>query len=418
MEKETLGAWLLAQSKTLDRVQGAARLEKITYAGKIGRLYNLLRRGTLNEPTPVIDAQTVSHLTQLNDIDLATRKEGLRLLKEAGRIDLGKDGSVAILGATSRIVLETTSDIFEYSEPSKEEVGILELAEQVSKSPIDRAAAEEFIGDLCKIPTKDAKYLVDLSKETALLDEESDRGRCILFNGNVFRDKERAKKAYFILDSLNDRQRASLTEVEELLRKRGALQEDEVGKILGTDLYKRLTSIGYFDRMEVNNLSEAVGYLALPDAFQKFGRPFEEDPVDDAKALLASLTYGMTRSSAIRGQIVLPEALLRKMIAGLPVGPVQAIGEDYRELERRGVVKVTPTSYSRFRMTLLKRDVGELALAIIKGRNAAHETVLLDGSIATGFKGPEQNRRRIRKRQNVDDRRFVTDALDRIRSGG
>lgn len=68
--------------------------------------------------------------------------------------------------------------------------------------------------------------------------------------------------------------------------------------MLGDDLFRRLVGIAYSDRMEVNNTAEAAGYLASPNAFQRFGRPFEEDPIDDAKALLASLTYGMQRSGS------------------------------------------------------------------------------------------------------------------------
>lgn len=46
MDNKTKGAWLLAQSKSLDGYSGAgaARLENISYSGKVGRLYNLLRR--------------------------------------------------------------------------------------------------------------------------------------------------------------------------------------------------------------------------------------------------------------------------------------------------------------------------------------------------------------------------------------
>jgi hypothetical protein len=52
MDKTTKGAWLLAQSKSLDAVTGAgaARLENISYAGRIGRLYNLLRRNVAKDP--------------------------------------------------------------------------------------------------------------------------------------------------------------------------------------------------------------------------------------------------------------------------------------------------------------------------------------------------------------------------------
>ena len=182
--------------------------------------------------------------------------------------------------------------------------------------------------------------------------------------------------------------------------------------------------IGLFDRLEVSNNTESIGYIVFPYTFQKYGRPFEEDPVDDAKALLASLTYGMTRSAPERGRIAFPDALLRKLIAGEEVGGpngISAIGEDYRELEKRQVVQViqAKASRNRFRMKLLKPDVGELALAIVRGSSdVAKETVLMDTSIARSFTGPESNRRAIRLKHTFDDNKFVASTLDSIRSGG
>jgi hypothetical protein len=44
-----------------------------------------------------------------------------------------------------------------------------------------------------------------------------------------------------------------LTELEDLLRKKGALVDTECETILGEVLFRRLSSVGYFDRMEVNN---------------------------------------------------------------------------------------------------------------------------------------------------------------------
>lgn len=201
-----------------------------------------------------------------------------------------------------------------------------------------------------------------------------------------------------------------------MLRRKGAVLDSDLKRMVGDDLFRRLLGIGYLDRMEVHNSSEAVGYMALPDAFQKFGRPFEEDPIDDAKALLASLTYGMTRSGAVRGNITMPIALLNALIAGRSVGPVAAIGQDYKELERRGVVSVFRDRYAHS-MKLLKADVGELALTILKGGSASQEAVLLGGA-ATSFRGPEESRLGVRSLEIVEDRPFVTDALDRIRSGG
>ena len=82
MDKKTKGAWLLAQSKNLDAVTGAdaARLENISYAGRIGRLYNLLRRNVADDPNPTISSETVRRACQLNGIDKSTRDVGLGVL--------------------------------------------------------------------------------------------------------------------------------------------------------------------------------------------------------------------------------------------------------------------------------------------------------------------------------------------------
>jgi len=305
MEKKTKGAWLLAQSKSLDGFSGAgaARLENISYSGKVGRLYNLLRRHSDEANTFVISNQTMEMACQLNGIDKPARQVGLRELKDAGRIDVAANGSIAVLGATTQAVLEATAEIFDDQTPSADEQAIIELSERVSGNPMKRAEAEEYISDTHKLKRAAATSLVDLSKSTALIDEEGERGHGILFNSHTFRDGKYAQKAHKILEQLKPDERRRLSDVQGNLSRRGALYEADVEKMLGTDLYKRLVSVGLFDRMEVSNSTESVGYIASPNDFQKYGRPFEEDPIDDAKALIASLTYGQTRSGHTRGQI-------------------------------------------------------------------------------------------------------------------
>src|SRR3546814_10744903 len=109
----------------------------------------------------------------------------------------------------------------------------------------------------------------------------------ILFNSNTFRDGQYAKKTLLVLEALTPDEKARLSEVQEKLRRNGALYDAQVTKIIGAELYKRLISVGFFDRMEVSNSTEAVGYIASPNDFQKYGRPFEDDPIDEAKALPA-----------------------------------------------------------------------------------------------------------------------------------
>lgn len=261
MEKKTKGAWLLAQSKSLDGYSGAgaARLENVSYSGKIGRLYNLLRRQSDEAMTFTIPKQIVEKACQLNGVDKSARQVGLQVLKDAGRIDIAKDGSIAVLGATTQAVLEATAEIFEEQGPSADEEAIIDLSERVSGKPVKRGEAEEYISDTHKITKADATSLVDLSKKTALIDEEGEHGRGILFNSHTFRDGKYAEKAHRVLEQLKAAERSRLTEVQEKLTRNGALYEADVETILGADLYKRLISVGLFDRMEVSNSTEFGG---------------------------------------------------------------------------------------------------------------------------------------------------------------
>ncbi|HEX3952956.1 MAG TPA: hypothetical protein VHW90_05245 [Stellaceae bacterium] len=169
MEKTTQGAWLLAQSKSLDAVTGAgaARLENISYAGRTGRLYNLLRRNVAGDPNPTIEAATVTRICQLNNIDRPSRETGLKILADAVRIDVARNGAVSVLGATSRSVLEVTADIFAVASPTTDEQAVIELSEKVAEKPLARKDATEFVGDLYKISGARASSLIDLCKSTA-----------------------------------------------------------------------------------------------------------------------------------------------------------------------------------------------------------------------------------------------------------
>lgn len=421
MDVKTQGAWLLAHSKSLDAVNGAGRLENIQYAGRVGRLYNLLRRNIQGVETPTINSEAVKQICQLNGIDRSAREAGLQCLKTEGRIDLASNGGVAVLGATAPMVLETTAKIFESTNPTNEERAVIDVSEKIASRPGERGAVTEFVSDVYEIAISQVSELVNVCKNTAIFDQVEDRGRFILFNNNTFRDAGYAVKAYWLIQSLNSGEQSKLAELQEKMASLGTVCDSDAINILGGALYSRLVGVGFFDRLEVSNSTEAVGYITSPDSFQKFGRPFENDPVDDAKALLASLTYGMTRSTSARGQITMPSALLRKLVEGCEVGGdrgVRAIGEDYKELERRQVIKVTEKAAGRYVMKLLKKDVGDLALSIINGNVPAHEAILMDGAAASSFKGPAVTSKEVREKYTVHDSRFLHDALDRLRSGG
>src|SRR3546814_435250 len=182
-----------------------------------------------------------------------TRERGLDLLAAAGRIDIATNGSIAVLGATSLAVLEVTSELFHQARPSAEEHAVLALSEQVATNPQSTSHAVDYIGDEFRISKDNAASLIELCKATALIDEVSDKGRQILFNSNTFRDGRYALKSMEVLKNLSPTDQLNLRDVHERLRLAGAMYDADVERILGADLYRKLISVGYFDRMEVSN---------------------------------------------------------------------------------------------------------------------------------------------------------------------
>ena len=94
MDNKTRGAWLLSQSKSIDAFQNAGRLENIQYAGRAGRLYNLLRRNIQGTTTSTLDATNVTNICHANGIDRSVREAALSKLKQEGRIDEAASGAI------------------------------------------------------------------------------------------------------------------------------------------------------------------------------------------------------------------------------------------------------------------------------------------------------------------------------------
>ena len=171
IDDKTIGAWLLSQSKRLDNINGADRLQNISYSGKIGRLYNLLRRSSQHEKTITINKETLDAVCRLNGIDRQTKEVGIQTLKSMNHIDKTTNGSIEVLGATSATVLETTAKIFENSEPNPDERGSIFLSELISNNPMLRKDAEQIISEKFDIEPEQSISLIDLCKTSAIIDE-------------------------------------------------------------------------------------------------------------------------------------------------------------------------------------------------------------------------------------------------------
>jgi hypothetical protein len=338
-------------------------------------------------------------------------------LEERQLIDRSEAG-IEVLGLTTPTVLSHAADIFRSTDPSSEELAAVSLAEETSRAPGVEAELCDKVGDLHQLSRDTARALISNSIAIGFVDAQPlDPSTRLVFNGNLFR-VDNAKKFESVLNSLSPTDRTNMNELEETLIKKGCIEETDARPLLGNVLFDKLHSIGVFDVNSVSNDKETTYYVTRPGAFGKYGNTLATDALDLAKALVASLTYGMTKSVHSRGKIRLLNFLLDKLIRGETLNPNTAAGQDYKILELKGVVQVIPATGGMFRMKLLKREVGIHAKNILNFGDASEGSLpSLPGASVTTYQGPEDNRAIKRKKLTEPNKATTAVLLNDIRTG-
>ena len=418
MDKKTIGSWLVHQTGKLQNVNNQSNYENTYFAGKAGILLSAISADNQS----VLENKKLEALAKASSINTRLELPNLlKALKERELIDLGSNG-IEVLGVTTAATLQHTADIFEGVTPSSMEKAAIELSEQCSIQPQDKREIKEELSDTFSLGETEVNQLLSDSEAIGFVDiEKIDTTKDLYFNGNLFRRND-AQKIHSVLNALADEEVRRVNEFNDALSRKSCISIDEAERMLGRDLFKKLSSIGIYDINVVSNQLESIGFITKPSAFSKFSNSMVEDAFDLAKAFVSSLTYGMTRSDYVRGQIRMIEALLRTLIRGEPVGPVAAIADDYKVLELKHVVKVYQGEKNGRRgylMKLLKKEVGVLALeAIQKGDVSEQSLQALPTAAVTKFHGPEYNRERQRRSQVASSPKATNDMLMVLRTGG
>jgi hypothetical protein len=415
LDEKTTGAWIIHHTNKLNHFAPVGDFERLHCAGKCGLLLSAMAADDQSR----IPKKQVDVLARANGINAITELPALlQQLVTARVIQVGATGDVEVIGVATSGVLTHTTTIYTSLQPTEAERAVITLAETVSAEPIGAKRAAEFLGDVHRLAAEEVQDVLKSSEEIGFTDAEAIGNEKIYFNGHIFR-RDGARKMQGVMSTLTGQDEARIREVDEKLKASGCLELSEVTRILGSELFGKLQSIGVYDVNTVRNSNETTMYVTRPSAFAKYGNPIVEDAMDLAKALVASLMYGMKRSSYERGQITMIDKLLRKLIAGGRVGSVRAIGEDYRVLEVKRVVQLEHDRDGKYFMRLLKRDVGELALAVLTTGDASDRSVPgLFNSPMAAFVGPEQNRVFTRRDQLEPARRSVAKMIHTLRTGG
>ncbi|MBA2965043.1 MULTISPECIES: hypothetical protein [Ramlibacter] len=412
---ETLGAWIIHHGRKLQADQaGAAEFPSIDGAAKSG----LLLAGMAASDETSLSAAEVEAVAKAAKLNPKTElKFHLEQLRSRQVIDISSSGDVQVLGVSSRKVLQETAALFGQHGPTGEERAVIDVAEQTSGIPQLRSAETKRISDEFKLSSPAATDLLSRMEGMGLVDFEVSGSDRILFNGNLFR-RGNIQKTQTVLNSLSaaDRQRAG--DFSAKLESAGCIDRAAARKELGDTLFEKLLAAGFYDVNTVSNDSGEHVFVTAPGAFHKFVDPMVDDAFDSAKALVAALTYGISKSASSRGRITMPAALLNRLVAGNEIGPATAIGQDYRVLELRRVIKLRPAGRGMYFMRLLKKDVGQIAQQVLLHGGASDQVVALPSASMTAYKGPEESRERLRKQQRPESKKLTSDILQALREEG
>jgi hypothetical protein len=415
MEKQTTGAWVVHHGrKVAADMRGAADFSAIDLAAKSAGL--LARLGESVQTT--LTLKQVTAAARVGNLNPKTELAAcLEHLQNRRLIDRSSTGEVSVLGVTGSSALTHAADLFEDNEPHATERAAITLAELSSQAPVTAAGAIEFLGDTHKLTKADATDFVRQASQIGFVDAEGEGADRLLFNGNLFR-RDTAAKTKRVIDSLSSSEQVKIEEFDAEVKANGAVTAAAATRILGEPLFAKVRAAALYDMNVVSNEAGEHVFITSPGSFHKFSNPLTEDAFDHAKALVAALTYGMTHSQSARGQIWGIDLLLGKLIRGGTVGPATAIGNDYRALELERVVQTEPSVYG-FTMRLLKREVGVIALEVLKGRNAAASALeTLPSAGMRSYIAPEAARVGFRRGQSAPSRAQTRSLLSAVRGGG
>lgn len=417
IDKRARGAWTVHHAqKTAATVHGPAEFSALDTAGKAASLLSQL---AASDQT-VLEKSRIDALARAAGLNVKLEVPGLLEILEGRRlISRSSTGDVEILGLTSHATVGYAADLFDDLDPTDEERASIALAEVTSNAPQPAKLVTEFIADEFTLSKANLENVMERAELFAFVDAEGAGVDKLYFNGNLFR-RDNINKTSRVLASLSVGDSSLITTLDQMLASKGCMPVGDAENVLGKPLFEKLMAAGMYDVNMVANPSGEFGFVTRPSAFHKFNDPVADDAFDLAKALVAALTFGMTQSAAGRGKIEMIDALLRKLIAGRIVGPATAIGEDYRVLEHKGVLKLSPGPSFGWMMKLLKRDVGEMALAVLTTGDTAADVVdrPLPG-VLNGYSGPETTRTRFRqKAQTPPSRKHTFDVLSALRTGG
>lgn len=368
-ENVKTGYWSVATQKHLSQFQtnipNYEEFDALNNSGKAGRLLGLIRGNTKIENMRKLEKLAGSmgigrrelRNTILPELEKVTEK----------KLELKRNILDEIIGIEeyfleSEEVLSVAGDYFEYMDPDETERITIQTLSSTKKLP--RSELELHIELGKNYNEEKIEKALAYQEQFRLLKKNDIKKESIYSNEYIWAGKQ--DKIIYALQSIDIASKDDLEVFIDALQKTQGISEKQIN--LNAKLIDLAKRTGIIDPVTIKTKRNFEQDFLFTSNFLG-GENLVDDIMDDLKLLISAIRFGTKFTSYSR--LHDPVSFLESLVKGNKVGPHSANGTDYILLESRGIVKITPSSNypGRYYMSLIKKDVGKLALKMLKASN-------------------------------------------------
>lgn len=386
METEFIkeGYWSICIQKHLKEFKtdchNIDELDNLNIAGKCGRLAGIIR-GSM-----YID--NIDKLKKMGNQVGISPSELIRVILPMmedysdKRIKLRKDSAGSIIGVEeylydNKTVIGISGNILQGMNPSSLERIAIETLDSTKKIP--HLESELYNKLASEYTEEDINLSVVLQQQFGLLQKINKNQEPIYSNEYVWGNKH--EKIAHAIGNIDLGSRQNLKEVVSIIQNKQGIPTEKLNSI-DIELLELSKRVGILDPTKiVTRQSLEKEFLFSSNLLDK--AVYNEDILDDVKLFIASIRFGenYTNYSTLNQT----EQFISALINRDRVGPHSANGTDYTLLESRGIIKVEHAYNDRYYMKLLRKDVAEQALNIIRSDEFNVKEDRYNGEAASAF---------------------------------
>lgn len=274
----------------------------------------------------------------------------LKKFENKNLIEFKDDNNIEIKFKDSKKIYEYAKSEIEMFD-SKER-GLLKL---IAKGMIKPVSDTSFNNVISNFPSNFQPTIISYLNQTRILSPIELEDTILYSSPKIYKNKSLFTKLIKKTDE------TSVSSALEYLNQNPGIPIESIDKTYNTTLLEGLNVAGAIDSINLNVGGVSRSYIMPANLSSD---RYDDDNLDQVKKTLANFRFGQRYS---KWKLYSLQRFLESLLDRGFAGPASPIGTDYKNLELAGIVKVLPVSGDRYRFWMLKEDVIEDTLNVLRG---------------------------------------------------